>query len=246
MARVIYFDAEPDRYGLLRFVKRHVPKRLFRKERFECQYEPCVAEGDTQEIYDRIGWFYPDTAQVWDCTPLALEEKLKTKRHWLIARHDGGKVSWFSHTLGERPQWTDDINDAEIQLDEDSAETFAGFLRRNGWKISVTEVFLNKTNRLLTPSFIIACTSRKGDYTKFFSRCEGGRLRLVKTSDAAKRFTLSEAQSTFEALRCSNKAFTYQVMLLPSECMNCKDLHNKSVPVAVEVTTKLRWLNREK
>ena len=248
MDKMIYFEEDPLKVGILQFVSKYVPRRLFRKERLETSLSPCFLDGVTAEkAYDRITWLYPD-AIVYMCEDP--DNVMLTHKHWLIAKVDGGKTSYYSHTMRGEAVWTEDINDAEIQLEEQGATTFAdGLRRRESAPIAVCAVYLNRVNKLLTPSFIISCTSRKGGYTKFFARHEeGNRLRLVKTSGAAKRMTSAEAQAMFEELRCSNKAFSYSVMPAFKENVNCTELERLTkegkVPLAVEVTTKLKWLNR--
>ena len=77
---------------------------------------------------------------------------------------------------------------------------------------------------------------------------EGARLRLNTTSDAAGKFTYKEVLATFEYLQTHNKNFLYAVLPVFKENVHCKQLENylkkNKVSRMVQMTTKLRWLNR--
>ena len=248
MDQIVYFRERKDKACVVRFVADYRKGSWLRKERIAYTFFPGEAmlmnDRNTNLAMFRVFKDYPDAAFVRTKNGRFPDNWWEGNRYWVAVRDDG---RYFSHTERKSPIWTDDINDAEICLDRDSAErTTAELLRMSGEKIAVKEIYLTQENQLLKPSFIITCTSIKSQYTKYLSRIEGARLRLVKTSDAAARFTFSEAVSTFDILKASNKAFRYCVLPVFEDNVNCKDIEDyckaNKIPVAVQVTMKLKWL----
>ena len=251
MARVIYFDAEPMKKGVIRFVEDYRRGGFLRREKI--QYG--IAGGHLPVVDDIHGAFarivrdYPG-AIIYDGTVAEVENKLDSHRCWAITKQSGnGFDVYYSHTTAGHIEWTSDINNAELNFDVDSAHGVAGALRRAGVKASVTTVYLNYVNTLLTKSFILLCESRKSGVIKFFARHEeGNRIRLVKNSDVAARFTYEEAFALQDSLKQSNKAFFYTVRPAFRENVHftsLKDyLASGKVAVAVSVSDKLKFMNR--
>lgn len=252
MAKVIYFDAEPTKKSVIRFVEDYRKGGWFRKEKIEYSIEggylPVIE--NVEGAYDRIKRDFPD-AIIYSGTTVDVDKRLENNRVWVIAKHtDKGFSVFYSHITAGRVEWTSDICNAELNFDCQSADGVADELRRTtGEKIIVMPVCMNFKNPLLDKNFILLCRSRKSGVTKYFARHEqGNRIRLVKNSDSAARFTYAEVIDKFESLKATNKAFFYTVCNAFSENVNYKQIedYEKSgkVAKAVAVTDKLKWMNR--
>ena len=251
MAKVIYFDAEPTKKGVIRFVEDYRRGGFLRKEKIQYGiaggYLPVV--DDAQGIYDRIVRDYP-SAIIYYGTVAEIERRLETQRFWLIGK-DTGKVFdvYYSHVTAGKVEWTSDVTNAEIQFDEQAAVSTVTELRRAGEKAVVIPVYMNFENPLLGKNFIILCKNRKSGVTKYFARHEeGNRIRLVKNSDSATRFTYAEAVGMFESLKGSNKAFFYTVCPAFKDNVNFTGIEDYmasgKVAKAIAVSDKLKWMNR--
>ena len=251
MAKVIYFDAEPTKKGVIRFVEDYRMGGFLRKEKIQYGiaggYLPVV--DDAKGIYDRIVRDYP-SALVYYGTVAEIEHRLGTKRFWLIGKDTGrGFDVYYSHVTAGHVEWTSDVTNAEIQFDEQAAISTVSELRRTREKAVVVPVYMNFDNPLLCKNFIILCKSKKSGVTKYFARHEeGNRIRLVKNSDVAARFTYEEAFALQDSLKQSNKAFFYTVRPAFRENVHftsLKDyLASGKVAVAVSVSDKLNFMNR--
>lgn len=251
MAKVIYFDAEPTKKGVIRFVEDYRMGGFLRKEKIQYGiaggYLPVVEE--EQSIYDRIVHDYP-SAIVYYGTVADTERRLDTKRFWLIGKDAGKGIDmYYSHVTAGHVEWTSDVPNAEIQFDEQAAVSTVSELRRAGEKAVVVPVYMNFDNPLLAKGFIILCKSKKSGVTKYFARHEeGNRIRLVKSSNSAARFTYAEAVGMFESLKGSNKAFFYTVCPAFKGNVNFTSIENYmasgKVAKAIAVSDKLKWMNR--
>lgn len=286
MAKVIYFDAEPTKKGVIRFVEDYRRGGFLRKEKIQYGiaggYLPVVDEA--QGIYVKIVRDYPN-ALIYYGTVADIERRLETKRFWLIGKDTGrgfdvyysreytgidftianipkfnketGDFDWFIDTDEGRIKkngkktigWTSNISNAEIQFDEQAAISMVNLLRRAGEKAVVVPVYMNFDNPLLCKNFIILCKSKKSGVTKYFARHEeGNRIRLVKNSYSAARFTYAEAVGMFESLKGSNKAFFYTVCPAFRDNVNFTGIEDYmasgKVAKAIAVSDKLKWMNR--
>ena len=251
MAKVIYFDAEPTKKGVIRFVEDYRRGGFLRKEKIQYGiaggYLPVVDEA--HGIYDKIVRDYPD-AIVYYGTVADTERKLDTKRFWLIGKDTGrGFDVYYSHVAAGKVEWTSDVANAEIQFDEQAAVSTVTELRRAGEKAVVIPVYMNFDNPLLCKNFIILCKSKKSGVTKYFARHEeGNRIRLVKNSYSAARFTYADAVGMFESLKGSNKAFFYTVCPAFRDNVNFMGIEDYmasgKVAKAIAVSDKLKWMNR--
>lgn len=251
MAKVIYFDAEPTKKGVIRFVEDYRRGGFLRKEKIQYgiagDYLPVVDEA--QGIYDKIVRDYPD-AIVYCGSVADIERRLETKRFWLVGKDTGkGFGVYYSHVTAGNVEWTSDVTNAEIQFDEQAAVSTVAELRRAGERALVVPVYMNFENPLLGRNFIILCKSKKSGVTKYFARHEeGNRIRLVKNSSSAARFTYPEAFETFESLKGSNKAFFYTVCPAFKDNVNFTGIEDYmasgKVAKAIAVSDKLKWMNR--
>jgi len=251
MAKVIYFDAEPTKKGVIRFVEDYRRGGFLRKEKIQYGiaggYLPVV--DDFHGAFSRVVRDNPN-AVVYDGTVIDTERKLETKRFWLIGKDTGkGFDVYYSHVTAGKVEWTSDVTNAEIQFDEQAAVNTVTELRRAGEKAVVVPVYMNFENPLLGRNFIILCKSKKSGVTKYFARHEeGNRIRLVKNSYSAARFTYAEAVGMFESLKGSNKAFFYTVCPAFKDNVNFTGIEgymaSGKVAKAIAVSDKLKWMNR--
>lgn len=258
METIIYFEEDGKKHGVIRFVSGYRKKRFLRKERIEytlssASSKDFIDEKDIFLVLERIKKDYPDAVihlTDWD----KFMERYKKHVFWLIAYIDDvGQKSpsgyYSSHSCGN-VEWTKDIEDAEIGMDDDATDETVNNIRKStGKKVFMMPVYLDLVNGLLEPNFMITCTGKKGKQeTKYFARMEGARLRLNTTSDAAKKFTYKEVLAMFEFLQSNNKNFLYAVLPVFKENVHYKQLENymrkNKVSRMVQMTTKLRWINR--
>ena len=258
METIIYFEEDGKKHGVIRFVSGYRKKRFLRKERIEYTFSSASSKDfiDEEEIgmvLERIKKDYPDAVihlTTWD----KFLERYKKHVFWLIAYIDDiGQKSpsgYYSGSSCGHVEWTNDIEDAEIGLDDDTTDDTVNNIRKStGKKVFMMPVYLDLVNGLLEPNFMITCTGKKGKQeTKYFARMEGARLRLNTTSDAAKKFTYKEVLAMFEFLQSNNKNFLYAALPVFKENVHYKQLDNylkkNKVSRMVQMTTKLRWMNR--
>lgn len=257
METLIFFEENGSKCSVIRFVKNYRKKSfLLRKERIE--YTLSFAESslysDEDEIglvMDRITKDYPNSViHLIDCDKFV--KRFDKRIFWIIAHLDkDNKIDgYYSGMNGKKCEITTDIEDAEISLDYDSYRNTLDSIRRTtGDKCYIQNIFLNRTNGLLEPSFMIACTSKRGKQeTRFYSHMEGNRLRSVSTSAKAMKFSYLEVLDVFEQLQSHNKNFLYTVLPVFKDNVHCRDLEEyvkkNNVSRMVALTTKLKWLNR--
>ena len=258
METIIYFEENGKKHGVIRFVSGYRKKRFLRKERIEYTFSSASSKDfiDEEEIgmvLERIKKDYPDAVihlTTWD----KFLERYKKHVFWLIAYIDDiGQKSpsgYYSGSSRGNVEWTNDIEDAEIGLDDNTTDDTVNNIRKStGKKVFMMPVYLDLVNGLLEPNFMITCTGKKGKQeTKYFARMEGARLRLNTTSDAAKKFTYKEVLAMFEFLQSNNKNFLYAALPVFKENVHYKQLDNylkkNKVSRMVQMTTKLRWMNR--
>ncbi len=253
MKKVIYFT---DGEGIkpFMFVKAYRKKSLFKRENVQLSY--FVHELDIDdEMAKRIKCFikkhYPDAVIGYD-TVENFEETMFKYQYYVVTKCiPNGDFNVFDtgRTSDGEIEWTSDIDDAQLYYEQTCAtENARAVAAHTGERVSLTTVHVLNVNPLSEQKFIIHCKSKKSGRVQFYSRSEGTRLRLVRTSDAAAKFSYSLALAMFEELKASNKAFFYTVMpYIPN--VNCNDLEqmykDRKIPVAVNMTDKLKWMRRE-
>ena len=269
MGTLIYFEDGNSRCGIIRFVKNFRKKNWFRKERIDYTLScidgnPFIEPAIVDLVCARVKKDFPH-AKVY-CTDYAeFHSKYYSHRFWIICNygnndnhhlrcvHDGSSdISYFSYVAGKRVVWTTDLDDMELHMDQQSAQQSADNIRRlcgSGAMVYVSCVYLNLENMLLTPIMMLTCTSKRGkEETKYFARLEGNRIRLVNTSDAARKFTYTEVFEMFEHLQTRNKNFKYAVLPVFKDNVHCRNLEEyireKKVSRMIQMTAKLKWLNR--
>ena len=258
MGTIIYFVENENRKCVIRFVKSYRAKSWWRRERIE--YSLSLLEGSdfvdsavTDKVYERIQKDFPN-ARIYLTNLGQFHRMFDTHRFWLICSFakTNENEGYFSHIMSQKVMWTSNINDADLYLDEKSAEDSANNIRRlcgTTAMVGIMPIYLNFVNMLLTPIMMITCTSKFGKQeTKYFARLDGNRLRLVNTSNAAKKFTYTEVMDMFEHLRSHNKNFLYAVLPVFKDNVNCKDIERymkeNKVSRMIVLDLKLKHLNR--
>ncbi len=256
MGKIIYFEENPKKHGVMRFVATYCERRWFRKEKISYTLSvenafSFLTEETMEIVKEKIKKDYPDAKIYCTCYEEFLT-KYETHEFWAIARY-GANSSYLTNEpngyfvrIGKNQvEWTEDISDAEICLVRNNmVETLNVIRGVEGVRAALYPVYLNLINELLTPMMMIVCTSRKGKKeTKYFSKIEGNRLRLVTTSYAAKKFTYQDVQNAFEYLRTHNKNFWYAILPQFKDNVHCRDIEyyfernklSRSVVVSIKV-----------
>lgn len=236
MAKFICFFKDKN-LGPLYFVHSYERRKWFRKERIAYSIERSKAftfndsdNATIEKVLARIKSDYPDSRLfTFYFGDKMFAYLFQDKRFWGICKINEkcDQYLWYAGVKDGSVVWACDGRDALLCLDE---ETEIGTLnvlrqRQRGDRIILVTVYLDLTNELLTPKFLLTCTSkRENEKTKFFAREEGRRLRLVNTSRAACKLTYRESLQLFERLRIHNKNFSYAVIPDFEDNVNCKDL----------------------
>lgn len=253
MKKVIYFtDGEGIKPFL--FVKAYRKKSLLKRENAQLSY--FVHELDIDdEMATRIIAFvkrhYPD-AKVNCETVDTFNQAMSKYCYYVVTKYvTNGDFFVFDSgcTAHDEIEWTSKIDEAQLYYESTCAENSAkAIAKKTGEKVTLTTVYIENVNPLSEQEFIIHCKSKKSGRTQFYSRTEGTRLRLVRTSDAAAKFHYNLALNLFDELKAKNKAFFYTVMpYIPN--VNCADLEQmydeRKIPVAINMTNKLKWMSRQ-
>lgn len=252
MKKVIYFtDGEGVKPFM--FVKAYRKKSLFKRENAQLSYfvhELDIDDEMAKDIKSFIKRHYPDAVIGYD-TAENFEATMYKYRYYVVTKYiKNGDFYVFdtgSITQWER-NWTSDIREAQLCYEHSSAESSAQMLaKQTGEQIALTTVYVSDVNPLSEQEFVIVCESKRSHQAKFYSRTDGTRLRLVKTTEGAAKFHLNLALSVFEELKAKNKAFLYSVIpYVPN--VNAGELdrmyRDGEIPVAVNMTSKLKWMDR--
>lgn len=254
MEQIIYFEEEGNKSSVIWFVQSFRSKKWYRKEKITYSLTSLDAyeftdNDDMAKVCDRIKKDFPN-AKVCCCKWTEFVESHNSQTFWVIGKCEYNWISgYYSNSYNKNVDWTRDMNDVEIYMDYDCCKETADRIRLHGERIVVQGIYLNLVNELLTPIMMLTCTSKSGrQETKYFARIEGNRIRLVKTSDAAKKFTYGQAIQKFEYLRSHNKNFLYAVLPAFKDNVSARNLEqymkDKKVSRMVTLTLKLKWLNR--
>lgn len=261
MKTFIFFENEK-KFSPIFFVREYKKKRWFRPEKISYTLSPengLVFEDE--ELIDLVSKRICkdfSNARIHKVNKPVFHEKYKEHVFWVIGDFDEGKsndcASFYSGESRKEVFWTQNLEDAEVYMDLDCANQTADNIRRKVGtekKVSVKPIYLNLCNGLLTPIMMITCTSKGGKQeTKYFSKIdkEGYRLRLVRTSDAARKFTYRGAIQMFDFLKSRNKNFLYAILPTFSDNVKCDDIESymkeNQVSRMVSVTLKLKNFNK--
>ncbi len=230
MGKLVYFVESP-RHSVIRFVKNYRTAGFLRCERIEYSLfasdsKPFADDGTTDLVCKRIKKDHPQ-AKVYCTTYTEFEEMYSTHLFWIICRwNKKSKIDGFySHSEHKKVFWTKDIGDAEISLDKKGATDSLDNIRRlSGERVNVIPIYLDLINELLTPVFMLTCTSKSGGATKYFASLEDKKIRLVNMSDKAKKFTYEQAIKAFEYLSEHHKQYLYAVLPVFSSNVKSTDI----------------------
>lgn len=252
MKKVIYFT-KGEGIEPFFFVKAYRKKSLFKRENAELSYfvhELDIDDETAERIVAFIKRHYPGARVNYE-TADAFEQAMCKYRYYAVCKHiPNGDFYGFDSGCTSRGEqvWTMDIEDAQLHYDSTSAEESArAIASKSGECVTLTTVYVADTNPLSEQEFIIVCESKKSGKTQFYSRTDGKRLRLVRTSDAAAKLSFGLSLGLFDELKAKNKAFFYTVIpYIPN--VNCADLERLEkegkIPHAIDMTDKLKWMRR--
>ena len=254
MSDVIYFREQQNRHGVIRFVKKYRPGGFLRRERIEYTYDAVLActfenPATINAVFKRVRKDYPH-ADVDNYNLSTFIEGYCKHRFFLISKWDY-KDNLSKFYAGEKKHtvdWTDDINNALLGMDEKTQADTLNRIRMRGEKVNLSVVYSDLINDLLNPNFMITCESKKGKKElKYFARKEGNRLRLVETSNAAAKFSYREVMDQYEELQATNKNFLYSVIPALGENVSCKNLLQylkwRKISTTVQMELKINSLN---
>ena len=255
MEKIVYFEENPERHGVIRFVKNYRRGSWFRKERIE--YCLTSTDGFTfndketiDKVCARIKKDYPK-AKISHEAYDAFSEKYALHRFWVIARWSKTVKEFYDGNDGHgKATYTSDLESVRMQLSYSSAkETLRTIQQTTRDRVWVMPIYLNLINELLTPVMMITCTTKRGKQeTKYLARVEGNRLRLVVTSDAAQKFAYEAVLTMYEHLVTHNKNFMYAVLPVFKDNVHCRNIESymreKKVSRMVVMDLQLRFLNR--
>lgn len=258
MERIIFFEENRNRKGVIRFVSDYRKKSFLRRERIQYTVLDIHAKYFSDAVTmaracDRIKKDYPE-AKIYCMEIGEFLDKYDTRRFWVVCRHaDDGRITGFFSNMKKDVEWTENIEDADIQMVEgvnggEQLHIIRSKCKANE-RVAIRQIYLNLINLLRTPMFMITCTSKgEKQETKYFARIEGNRIRRVYTSDAATKFTYENVLSVFEYLKSHNKNFLYAILPKFKDNVYAKDIESymkeKNVSRAVNVSLRLKYLNR--
>lgn len=257
MEKIIYFTTNGEKQDVIRFVKSFKKGGFLRRDRIEYSLNSLDynLKGDVQEsqigaCFARIEKDFPQ-AEIFTCTCNEFLGKYIGNRFWVICRYrEGYEVEYYSDMDRDgKPTYTQDMNDVRLILAESSAnETIRTIHSSTRDRVWVQQVFATMKNELLSPVFMIICTSREKENVRYFTKLDGNRVRSCTTSDAATKLSYEHVMYMFEHLHSTNKNFSYAILPVFKDNVNCKDIEDymkaNNISRMVQMDCKLRFLNR--
>lgn len=256
MAKIVLFEENEKQKSVIRFVKGFRKKSWFRKERVEYTLILTEAYWFVEDklvpefVTERIKKDYPDSrVEIMDMDDFF--EKYVLHRFWVIARYaDDDQEEYYSgNGLFNKATYSKDMTEVRMIMSESSAkETLRSIQQTTRDMVFIRTLYLNLVNELLTPVFMITCTSKGNDETKFFKKLDGNRVRMVGTSGAAAKFTYEEVLERFVYLQQHNKNFLYAVMPVFKDNVSARNIESymkeNKVSRMVLMDLQLKHLNR--
>lgn len=257
MGTIIYFEEDPGRDGVIRFVNEYRGKRWYRKERIKYSLScidanPFVDESLMDEVCNRVKRDYPES-KIYRTTFDEFEHSFIDNKFWVIARHgqDCEVLDYFSLLEKGVCVWTKDIQDILVILDEESAKDSVDVFRSysNSDRILARPVYLNMKNKLLLRNFMIICVRKDNeDSPRYFKKIDKyNRVQTVATSNYARKFSYRSALSTYEYLRMNNKRYEYAVIPALNDNVHgdafASYIKSHNIPRMVQMDFKLKMLN---
>lgn len=255
MAKIVLFEENEKQKSVIRFVKSFRKKSWFKKDRVEYTLIQTEAYWFVEDmlvpefVTDRIKKDYPN-AKVEVMEMDDFFEKYVLHRFWVIARYAEGyqEEYYCGHDQWNKATYTQDIPDVRMMFSESSAkDTLRTIQQTTRDRVFIRTLYLNLVNELLTPVFMITCTSKGNDETKFFKKLDGNRVRMVGTSGAAAKFTYEEVLERFAYLQQHNKNFLYAVMPVFKDNVSARNIESymkeNKVSRMVVMDLQLKHLN---
>lgn len=255
MLRMISFREDRDKPSAIRFVQSYRPKKWLRREKISY----CLSADQAEDFTDgellalasaRIMRDYPRAVIMCDDYSTFMDRCLNN-RFWLIGRwNDDDKEEFYcGNDRDGKPEYTTDLNESRFSLSESSVnETLRTIRKSTRDRVYKKLAFLTIENGLLAPCMMIVCASKRTGDVKYFAREECGRLRLVKTSDAATKYDYDAALRMFEYLTNRNKHFYYSVLPVFKHNVHARDIENymreNKVSRMIVLDLQLKFLNR--
>lgn len=254
MESLIFFREDKDKHGAILFVESFRPKKLLRKEEISYSVNSAVAEtfDDTAvkaKVCERIKKDHPN-AEIWCEDYSTFTDRYVNHRFWVIGRYNGNEEEFYcDNDRHGKPLYSRDLQEVRFSLSESSANDTLKTIRKSTRDAAYTRmVFLTLQNELLEPCMMITCTSKGNGQTKYYSKMDGNRLRLVATSDAAQKFPYEQAMMMWEYLKQHNKNFLYAIMPVFKDNVNAKDIERymqeKHISRMIVMDLQLKHLNR--
>lgn len=255
MRTIIYFEENENQKSIIRFVKGYRRGRWFLREKIWYSYSvvdglPFVDEETIALVTTKVKKDYPKA--VIHCEEYQqFMNKHQLQKFWVIGRwNENGREEFYSgNDQNNKPTYSEDMQEVRMMFAESSAkETLRTIQQTTRDRVFIRTLYLNLVNELLTPMFMITCTSKGSQVTKYFAREEGKRLRLVTTSNAATRFDYEVVMKMFEHLRTTNKNFCYAVLPIFKDNVNSRNIESymkeKRISRMLIMDLQLKHLNR--
>ena len=255
MKTIIYFEENENQKSIIRFVKGYRRGRWFLREKIWYSYSvvdglPFVDEETIALVTTKVKKDYPKA--VIHCEEYQqFMNKHQLQKFWVIGRwNENGREEFYSgNDQNNKPTYSEDMQEVRMMFAESSAkETLRTIQQTTRDRVFIRTLYLNLVNELLTPKFMITCTSKGNDDTKFFKKLDGNRVRMVGTSGAATKFTYEEVLERFAYLQQHNKNFLYAVMPVFKDNVSAKNIENymkeNKVSRMIVMDLQLKHLNR--
>lgn len=258
MGKIVYFIESEKKFSVIRFVCDYFPKRWFRKEKISyCDDVTFAMQLDDGEndMFERMkGCIRRDYTDA-EIFSLDFEDfkKIHAEQMFWVIVHPVDNYCKDEYYCGNdkynKAEYTTDMQEVRIMLSESSAkETLRTIQQTTRDRVYVRAIYLNLTNQLLTPIFMITCTSKRSQVTKYFAREDGKRLRLVTTSNAATKFSYEDVLAQFEHLKQTNKNFLYAVLPAFKDNVNVKNIESymkeNGISRMLIMDLQLKFMNR--
>ena len=255
MAKIVYFEENESQKCIIRFVKGYRRGRWFLREKIWYSYSVVdgllfVNEETIALVTTMVKKDYPKA--VIHCEEYQqFMNKHQLQKFWVIGRwNENGREEFYSgNDQNNKPTYSEDMQEVRMMFAESSAaETLRTIQQTTRDRVYTRAVYLNLVNELLTPVFMITCTSKGNDETKFFKKLDGNRVRMVGTSGAATKFTYEEVLERFAYLQQHNKNFLYAVMPVFKDNVSARNIESymkeNKVSRMIVVDLQLKFLNR--
>lgn len=255
MAKIVYFEENENQKCIIRFVKGYRRGRWFLREKILYSYSvvdglPFVDEETIALVTTKVKKDYPKA--VIHCEEYQkFMTKHQVQKFWVIGRwHDHGREEFYTgNDQFNKPTYSENIPEVRMMFAESSAnETLRTIQQTTRDRVYTRTVYLNLVNELLTPVFMITCTSKGNDETKFFKKLDGNRVRMVGTSGAAAKFTYEEVLERFAYLQQHNKNYLYAALPVFKDNVSARNIESymkeNRISRMIIMDIQLRHLNR--